>query len=82
MVRILQENVSMLWNDMELHSWEELESVLVNKEEKIPEDESTLLLETIRELKDEPFPESDVELFSVLKRELGGSQQKVWINEI
>ena len=67
---------------MEFHSWEELEGLVRQGREKIDQEEKNSILEAVFELKDEPFPESDTELFWVINRELSGDAQKVWINDI
>ena len=82
MTIITQEDISLLWNDMQVRSWEELEVLLLNRREKLGEEKKSTLLEVVRELKDEPFPQSEIELYAVLNLEVSTSPQKIWINEI
>jgi len=82
MTIITQEDISLLWNDMQVRSWEELEVLLLNRREKLGEEKKSTLLEVVRELKDEPFPQSEIELYTVLNLEVSTSPQKIWINEI
>jgi hypothetical protein len=81
MSRISQDEISLLWNDMEVKSWEELKFLLDRNVENLPESERQELLTAVQELRDEPFPESDTALYYVLTRETNLDPQKIWIND-
>ncbi len=81
-MKIVQNDINLLWNDMETKSWESLGEILKDKVEDIDEDERLQLMVTVGDLRDEPFPESEVELFTVLTHEVLGDPQKIWITSM
>lgn len=82
MAKISQDEIGLLWNDMEDRNWQELKKLLENNVENLDETERQELLTAVVELSDEPFPESVTELFYVLTREANIGPQKIWINEL
>lgn len=81
MSKIAQEE-GLLWNDMEQKSWGDLARLLRNKVENLEEEERMELLMAAEELSDEPFPESELELYFVLNREAHDHPQRIWITDM
>ncbi len=81
MSKVSREDIGLLWNDMQLRCWEELEVLLESHAENIDEGERKDLLIAADELRDEPFPDSEFALFAVLNREVFSSPQKIWIHD-